>query len=98
MDKPNTHRLKTVQPYFDEVWGGRKKFEIRNNDRNFQPLDYLQLEEYDAANGTYTGRWIGARVVYVLTADDFPDGIKPGYAVLSISVLSNSFDKGDRNV
>ncbi|WP_156809739.1 DUF3850 domain-containing protein [Riemerella columbina] len=30
------HKLKLKQPYFDDVFYGRKNFEVRKNDRNFK--------------------------------------------------------------
>ena len=31
-----THKLKTVQPYYNKVISGEKKFEYRKNDRNYE--------------------------------------------------------------
>lgn len=55
------HGLKTIQPYFDAVWSGEKNFELRLNDRDFHPGDYLHLEEY--VNGKYADRSILAKVI-----------------------------------
>lgn len=41
-----THHLKTKPEYFQAVINGKKPFEIRNNDRNFQTGDKVILEEY----------------------------------------------------
>jgi len=40
------HVLKTVQPYFEALWSGEKRFEVRKNDRGFQVGDSLCLREY----------------------------------------------------
>jgi ASC-1-like (ASCH) protein len=76
------HRLKTVQPYFDDIKSGGKKFELcYNKDRNFQVGDLLVLEEWDENTG-YTGNIVQKLVSYVLT--EWPDfGLKEGYCILS---------------
>lgn len=41
-----THKLKTWPTYFQAVRSGKKTFEIRKNDRNYQVNDVLVLEEW----------------------------------------------------
>lgn len=40
------HPLKTWPPYFQEVYHGRKNYEVRENDRDFRPFDILRLREW----------------------------------------------------
>ena len=42
-----THELKTWPEFFIETRGGRKKFELRKNDRDFRVGDQLLLKEWD---------------------------------------------------
>jgi hypothetical protein len=74
------HELKTIQPYFDDVWCDRKTFEIRKNDRDFQINDLLVLKEY---NGMML-RNIVAKIIYIL--DDI-NYVKEGFVVLGIKIL-----------
>jgi hypothetical protein len=46
MREAKVHELKTWPPYFQEVYQGRKNFEVRLNDRGFQPMDILRLKEF----------------------------------------------------
>lgn len=39
------HELKILPEYFNEIMYGRKKFEVRFNDRNFKVGDTLLLKE-----------------------------------------------------
>lgn len=41
-----THELKIDIKYFDDVKNGKKNFEIRKNDRDFQVGDILELRAY----------------------------------------------------
>lgn len=78
-----THDLKTVEPHFSNVLNGSKTFEIRLNDRDYQVGDYLMLMEYP-----FTGELhltVEVKVTHILTHDDYPQGIKPGYVVMSIT-------------
>ena len=79
-----THELKTIQPYFDLIKFGIKKFEYRKDDRDFQVGDLLILQEYDALKKSYLGGEITASISYILR--DF-DGLNPDYCVLSIIIM-----------
>jgi Domain of unknown function (DUF3850) len=76
------HELKTLKPYFQDVYSGVKKFEVRFNDRNFQVNDLLGLEEFDDATQTYTGRYIIRRVTYILSDPMF---VKDGFVIMGLA-------------
>jgi hypothetical protein len=78
------HTLKTVNPHFASVWDGNKKFEIRNNDRNFKPHEFLLLREYNPKTKTYSGKQIKCLITHILS--DY-EGLSEGYVVMSIQVL-----------
>lgn len=75
-----THKLKILPPYFQDVCSGRKKFEVRKNDRCFKVGDLLNLREF--AYTEYTGKSILVRVEYILS--NF-EGLQPDYIVMGIS-------------
>ncbi len=75
-----SHELKCWPQYFAALFDGRKRFEIRENDRNFKIGDSLILKEYDPANGTYSGRVISFRVSYITTF-----GQMQGYVVMGLT-------------
>ena len=71
-----THTLKTWPVPFEEVWEGRKTFELRQNDRGFKVGDMLALREYDPAEMTYSGRQVTVHVSYIAeSAWGLPDGL-----------------------
>lgn len=76
------HELKTVQPFFDMIFYGRKRFELRKNDRDFNFDDILVLREYEPGHDRYTGCKINVRVTSML--QNYP-GLEEGYCILSIS-------------
>lgn len=75
------HELKILPEHFVAITKGSKRFEIRKDDRGFQPGDFLHLREHDPREGFgYMGGECVVRVVYMSTFEQ-----KPGYAVLGIS-------------
>lgn len=78
-----THELKTWNEYFEEVFMGRKTFEVRKSDRHFEKGDILILKEWNPKTETYTGRQLARRVTYILEGGKF--GIEYGYVVMSIA-------------
>lgn len=79
------HELKTINPFFERTWFGKKRFEIRKNDRDFKEGDLLILKEYDQAKG-YSGREISAMVSYVLPEGTF-EGLSEGYCAMGLDYL-----------
>lgn len=77
------HELKIYPQYFEDVISGKKKFEIRKNDRKYRVGDILILKEWD--NIKYSGREARAEVIYLIN-DKFV-GIQPGYVVMGISLI-----------
>ena len=75
------HELKILPQYFQEVWDGKKTFELRKDDRNYAVGDKLVLREY--SNGKYTGSAIEVVVTHILR--NCPEyGLANGYCILSI--------------
>lgn len=74
------HELKILPGYFDAVKSGAKRFELRENDRNYKVGDAVIMREW---NGDYTGNEITATITYVLK--DCPSyGLMNGYCILGI--------------
>lgn len=67
MDRePKTHDLKCWAEPFGDVASGRKKFEVRINDRDYQVGDTFRLHRWDPVRATYTGAMLGPfRITYV---------------------------------
>ena len=56
------HKLKTVNPYFEQMWLGIKMFDIRENDRNFLPEDQVEFYEYNPQTDLFLARSITGRI------------------------------------
>lgn len=78
--RPETHVLKILPEYFNDVANLNKQFELRKDDRDYQIGDFLLLKEF--ADGEYTGRVFGCvQIRYILR--DCPEyGLKEGYCIL----------------
>lgn len=99
------HHLKTVEPYFTDVYEGNKPFEVRFNDRGYNKGDILVLEKWStrklaSVNGDLgfvdcdlrkTSAYVIAKVGYVLDAKEF---CKEGYITMAITVLDKSNHRG----
>ena len=71
------HDLKTLPQYFVDVVAGKKKFELRIDDRDYQAGDIFCLREWD---GEYTGKCFINSIGYVLR--DCPQfGLMDGYCI-----------------
>lgn len=82
------HDLKCNTDLFDDIWYGRKLFELRKNDRGYSIGDTLLLNDYDPDLEEYMVRTIAAEVSYII--EDRP-GLEPGYCVLGLKdIICNS--------
>ena len=81
---PELHKLKTWSEYFNAVKEGRKTFEIRKDDRNFQVGDRLLLQEYNPRTGMYEMGELEVKVMYILQSERF--GLKRDYVIMGISL------------
>ena len=85
-----THELKTDPEVFDMVKIGRKKFEIRKNDRKFNMGDFLLLrktvttgQQMSAGEPLeYTGDEVKLLVIHILYGPLY--GLEKGWVIMSI--------------
>lgn len=78
------HYLKLDVKYFEEIKLGKKKFEIRKNDRDFKIRDVLKLIAY--RNGHYV-RWSKNKEKWVHTIKEKADTIK-----VKVTYIINYFE------
>lgn len=86
----DTHILKTVQPYFDDVKSGKKKFDLRKDDRKqkFEVGHTVILFEYNPITDSYgDSDPLEFKIDYILR--DAPQfGLMEGYCILSLSPIN----------
>lgn len=83
-----THELKTDPEVFQAVWSGKKKFEIRKDDRGFEVGDDLLLLETKATGAEmaagapleFTGKKIECQVGYILRGPCY--GLMDGWCIM----------------
>lgn len=75
------HQLKQMSEYFEDVVAGKKTFELRVDDRDYEKGDYLALNEIDNS-GIYTGRSCVVYVDYILR--DLPHLLPEGVVCMAI--------------
>lgn len=75
------HNIKCWKEFFSDIKTGKKSFELRINDRNYEVGDTLHLREYDSITGLYTGKDCFRDIAYILGGHE---GIKEGYIIMAI--------------
>ena len=78
-----THSLKTDPVYFNAVWNGRKKSELRKDDRDFRLGDNIILKEYDRPSEKYSGREIRTSISYIT---EHRDSLRDGFVMLCLDI------------
>ncbi len=78
------HKVKCWIPYFESLWDGSKRFELRIQDRNYKVGDTLTCLEYDNLNHVFTGRKLSFTITYLLMIDTFVCSTGD-YVILSLS-------------
>ena len=76
------HELKTLNPFFEDVWSGLKDFEVRKNDRNYKVGDRLKLIEHGEIRD-YKPRYILKDIKYILKGGKY--GLQSDYVILGLS-------------
>lgn len=78
------HEVKTLPVWFGLAWDGRKPFEVRCNDRDYQEGEILRQMEWTPSRG-YTGRTLEWEIAYVLDDSRY---CKEGFVVLGLRRLT----------
>lgn len=76
------HELKLHPKYYDDVLLGKKRFELRKDDREYKVGDLLCFYEY--ANGEYTGRKSDLFSIHYILRNCPKYGLKKGYCILGL--------------
>lgn len=84
-----TIELKIRPDFLARVASGGKKAEVRKDDRDFEIGDRIRFAPVGPcpARLAKAARLYAWEITDVLTSEDFPDGIRDGYCVLSIRRL-----------
>jgi hypothetical protein len=77
-----THYLKTWPEHYKDIVSGKKKAELRFNDRDFKVGDLLSLMEYNPETDQYTGSFVIVKVTHILEGGAF--GLEKGFVMMSI--------------
>lgn len=76
------HKLKILPEYYNAQIEGKKNFEIRKNDRNYQVGDWLLLKEYNPKIKKFTERKVMVEITYITNYQQ-----KDSYVVLGTKYI-----------
>jgi hypothetical protein len=81
------HILKIDEKWFERICSGQKTNEVRFNDRDYQTGDIIALRPVDSDGNIIImpGSLPAYEITHVLDSNQFPQGLQPGYCVLSIT-------------
>ena len=79
----NTHELKILTKWFEDVQSNKKNFEIRKSDRNYEVGDYLILKEWHRRK--FTGRYVIRQIEYIYKGNG-KYGLSKDYCILGLKV------------
>lgn len=88
-EEPRAHELKTWPGPFAAILDGRKTYEIRKADRDFQVGDRLVLNEWHPLHG-YTGRGTDRVISYITRGGEW--GLPVELCVLGLAVAGEPTD------
>lgn len=82
-------KKKSWPEQFQAILSGKKKFDLRLADQDFNVGDILILEEYDPEKQEYTGRKIEKKITYVIKTKDLKfwtkeEADEKGFIVVSL--------------
>lgn len=77
-----THALKTWPEYFKLAREGKKRFELREDDREFKEGDKIILQEYDPSAKKYSGEEVTFQCGFILRGPTF--GLKKGSCIIQL--------------
>lgn len=93
IEQPVVHDLKIERSYLREVLSGRKRFEVRKDDRDFCDNDFLMLRSYDQRTETYNYSWALVQITDVFGRyEGESEFVAPGYVILAIKKIEGMWN------
>lgn len=80
------HHLKIAPEFYEAIIAGKKKFEIRKNDRGFKVGDAFVLREFK--DHSYSGKYALGTILYITDYEQ-----KEGFVVFSFQLECYSYGK-----
>lgn len=70
------HQKKIWPQFYDQVTSGKKPFDLRKNDCQYQEGDVINMREWDPDTQDYTGRGVTVDITYVMAIADIESRLK----------------------
>lgn len=83
------HFVKQWPEYHERTLKGLKPWEIRLNDRSFEPGDQVVQEEWNPTTQAYTGSWVQGTITFLMVG---VMGLKDDYCCFTFSPILSGTD------
>jgi len=84
------HEIKLASGFLQDILSGKKTFELRKDDRDYQEGDFVLMKELSVIGG-YSGAEVLVRIKYVLRGRDAVNyGCNKGYCVWGFELITSS--------
>lgn len=92
------HNLNIDEKSFERFYSGQKTSEVRFNDRDYQTGDIICFRVIDSGGNAIIKPYDLPiyKITHVLDSNLFPQGLQPGYCILSIAPLKQIKEGQDR--
>ena len=84
MTARSIHDLKCRPEYFQPLWSGEKRFELRLADRDYRIGDTMDIREWDPDREQYTGRGVGGMKISCILRGPVL-GLRAGWVILGFT-------------
>lgn len=82
------HEIKLASGFLQDIVSGKKAFEIRKDDRDYQEGDFVLMKELSVIGG-YSGNEVLVRIKYILRGmDAIRYGCNKGYCVWGFDIIA----------
>lgn len=84
------HEIKLACGFIESIIIGKKLFEVRKDDRQYEVGNRIKMKEWDNTNKVFTGKWVIVEILFILRGEEgVMYGLQEGYCCWSHKVTNH---------